>query len=250
MFVAATAEKMAKLKSEVEEVEIQCRVINRRESLLGLKITKFSLLSKLEQEVKPFGDLWHVAYQWVKTVPIWLEGAFELLDADEIEDTANDWWRSLQRLVNSNVKKYQSPTNLMYYVLEQLEKFRQYIPMISALRTKGLNARHWGIISGKFNVDLQPEFVTLQQLIDMGLWDAENLAIIKGISEIALKEYVIENTLDGLEAEFRVIEYVAINYRDKETWIIKSLEDFMGLFEEFSLKVEALKSNPYVAHFL
>lgn len=24
----------------------------------------------------------------------------------------------------------------------------------------------------------------------------------------------------------------------------------MGLFEEFTLKVEALKSNPYVAHFL
>lgn len=72
--------------------------------------------------------------------------------------------------------------------------------MISALRTKGLNARHWGIISGKFNVDLQPEFVTLQQLIDMNLWESENLAIIKGISEIALKEYVIENTLDGLEA--------------------------------------------------
>ncbi len=84
----------------------------------------------------------------------------------------------------------------------------------------------------------------------MQLWDSENLAIIKGISEIALKEYVIENTLDGLEAEFRVIEYVAMNYRDKETWIIKSLEDFMGLFEEFTLKVEALKSNPYVAHFL
>ena len=94
------------MKSEVEEVEVQCRVINRRESLLGLKITKFSLLSKLEQEVKPFGDLWHVAYQWVKIVPVWLDGAFELLDAEEIEDTANDWWRSLQRLVNSNVKKY------------------------------------------------------------------------------------------------------------------------------------------------
>ena len=59
--------------------------------------------------------------------------------------------------------------------------------MISALRTKGLGARHLGIISAKFNVDLQPEYVTLQQLIDMKLWDSENLAIIKGISEIALK---------------------------------------------------------------
>ena len=44
--------------------------------------------------------------------------------------------------------------------------------MISALRTKGLGARHWGIISAKFNVDLQPEYVTLQQLIDMKLWDS------------------------------------------------------------------------------
>ena len=67
---------MAELKSEVEQVEQQSLVINRRESLLGLKITKFSLLGKLQQEVKPFGDLWHVAYQWVKTVPMWLEGSF------------------------------------------------------------------------------------------------------------------------------------------------------------------------------
>jgi dynein heavy chain len=72
-----------------------------------------------------------------------MDGNFELLNAEEIEENLIDWWKSLARLSKTHLAEYYHPINLLNYLFNQLEEFKVYLPMITALRTKGITERHW-----------------------------------------------------------------------------------------------------------
>ena len=46
--------RIKELKEIVEDTESNCKKINHREVLLGLKLTKFHLIHKLIKDVKPY----------------------------------------------------------------------------------------------------------------------------------------------------------------------------------------------------
>ncbi len=96
---------------------------------------------------------------------------------------------------------------LLNYILKELEKFKEYMPMITSLRSKGLEKRHWQMLSKQLGFDIDPNSLTLRKLIDRQLFEGPKLDIIKGISEIAIKEYAIKTTLDALEHELRIMEF-------------------------------------------
>ncbi len=49
--------------------------------------------------------------------------------------------------------------------------------------------------------------MTLQKLIEKKMYEGPKLDTIKGVSEIAIKEYAIKTTLDALEHELRIMEF-------------------------------------------
>jgi hypothetical protein len=54
------------LKQELERTEAECEVINRREKLLNIKVTKFSTVTTMQAEVKPFIQLWSIAESYTR----------------------------------------------------------------------------------------------------------------------------------------------------------------------------------------
>ena len=81
------------------------------------------------------------------------------------------------------------------------------MPMISSLRSKGLEKRHWQMLSKQLGFEIEPTTLSLQKLIDKRLYEGSKLEVIKGVSEIAIKEYAIKTTLDALENELRTMEF-------------------------------------------
>ena len=53
---------MEQLRVEIEDVERRCDTINKRESLLCLRVTKYSSINKIQTEIKPFSQLWAFKY--------------------------------------------------------------------------------------------------------------------------------------------------------------------------------------------
>ncbi len=82
------------------------------------------------------------------------------------------------------------------------------------------------------------------------MFEGKRLDIIKGISEIAIKEYAIKTTLDALEHELRVMEYQPLKYKETSTFILKGIDDLITIFEESSIKILALKQNQYAKYFM
>ena len=96
--IGETWEKVQQMYEDFGEIDKLTIVINKREVLLGINKTSFALLKEIQDDLKPMYDLWQVSSKYNTTMPIWLEGNFNDLDGQEIEQTLEDWLIELKRL--------------------------------------------------------------------------------------------------------------------------------------------------------
>jgi len=134
-------------------------------------------------------------------------------------------------------------------MVETLNYFKDYFPMIRTLRSKGLALRHWRTIGQQIGFSIDPASVQLFKLIALGLHKDDQLKIIKNISDIAQKEYAVAQALDNLDKEMRHVEFDFETAPDNETKLCKGIPDINSLFEEFSLRVNVLRTNPHMKNF-
>lgn len=90
--------KVDALKQAYDEVEQATALINKRETLLGVPKTQFTELRQVQDELKPLHQLWRVAYRFGRTLPAWVEGRFDQLDAAQVESRVEEWTAELKRL--------------------------------------------------------------------------------------------------------------------------------------------------------
>ena len=243
------ARRMEILKQGIDEWQQKWDIINRRESLLCLRVTKFTDVFKISAEIKLFVQLWSIADNFRKAYPIWMDGNFEMLDAEEIEENIVDWWKSLNRLSKSRINEYYHPINLLNYLYNKLEEFKEYLPMVTSLRTKGITERHWAKLTEIFSINLDPATMSMRFLIGQRLYESEKLSKIKGVSDYAVKEYAIQTTLENLENEIKGAEFSTLMYKDTNTHILRGIDELVSQFEEFSIKVAALRVNHFAQNF-
>jgi dynein heavy chain, axonemal len=168
-----------------------------------------------------------------------------------MEELTMEWIKQLTRISKSNLATYANPMTLVNYLLRELERFKDYLPMIAAMRAKGLEKRHWQNMSKQLDMDnLDTQNLTLAHLIEMRLFEGPQLELIKTVSDIAMKEWAIKTTLDSLEGELRVIEFTVSKYKDPVVaHVLKGLEELMGMFEDFVIKTVSLKQNQFARVF-
>ena len=239
-----------KLKSEYDEVERTTARINKRETLLGVAKTQFSELRVIQDDLKPLFELWLVASRFSRTLPGWVEGKFDQLDAGQIETKIDEWINELKRLQKTNlVAGNPKQQELQKFMFESLNHFKRYGPMLRTLRTKGLAHRHWRDIGRKLEFLIDPGNITLYRLIMLELYDEDKLKTIKQICEIATKEYAVQLALETLDKEMRAVEVEFQLQADGETIVITRLPDLITMFEEFFLRASVLKTNPHIRSF-
>ena len=100
--------KIEFLKSSYDEVEKATHIINKRETLLGVPKTEFTEMRIIKDDLKPLYELWFVASRFCRTLPQWVEGKFDQLDAGLIETQLGEWMNDLKRLQKTNLVTYNS----------------------------------------------------------------------------------------------------------------------------------------------
>lgn len=91
-------------------------------------------------------QLWSVAAQYVRIYEDWTQGSFLKLNADDMEEFITEWWKQLQRISKTQVVQFKEPARLLNYLHNSIEQLKSYMPMISALKMKGLDKRHWNML--------------------------------------------------------------------------------------------------------
>jgi len=73
-----------------------------------------------------------------------MEGQFDRIDADEMETYVQTWSNELKRLSSvETIAIEMKQVTLLTFLFKALEYFKQFLPMVKALRTKGLGTRHF-----------------------------------------------------------------------------------------------------------
>ena len=77
-------------------------------------------------------------------------------------------------------------------MIDSLNHFKKYGPMMRTLRTKGLVHRHWKQVGQKLGLQIDPTQLTLYDLILLRLHDDLKMKVIKQVCEVATKEYAVQ----------------------------------------------------------
>lgn len=96
---------------------------------------------------------------------------WESLDAEECEKFVEDAFKTMAQ-VNRFFKEKDIPPILKIgeTVKAQLDEFRPKVPLMVALRKKGMKERHWDQVSQKVGFEVRPyEGFTFTKVLEMGL---------------------------------------------------------------------------------
>lgn len=83
---------------------------------------------------------------WLKYKEIWSDNPLSNIDGETIDRLHGDMFKTMQkcqRIFAEVPMNYQLATS----VKNDIDEFRPYIPLIQALRSAGMKARHWDEIT-------------------------------------------------------------------------------------------------------
>jgi len=84
-------ENIRKMVRQLERMEQKAKWINAEEALFQFPFTLYPRIKELREIILPFYNLIYRGYQWQRDRRIWLDGPFEYLDVQHIEDKLNQY---------------------------------------------------------------------------------------------------------------------------------------------------------------
>lgn len=133
-------------------------------------------------------------------------------------------------------------------IREQIEEFKEHLPIIQTLGNPGMKERHWEKISEivGFPIKVDDE-LTLEKVIDYGLDDY--IDKFEAISEAATKENNLEKNLNKMIFEWKDMELTILVYKDTGTYILSAVDDIQVLLDDHLIKTQTMKNSPYIKPF-
>jgi len=125
----------------------------------------------MKDQFDPFLQFWTTAGNWKKWQKSWTYDAFETLNAEEIEKNVSNAWKTMFKMGKAfQLRDFNKCADNCEKIRIEIEEFKQYTPLISAMRSPGMRDRHWEKLSADIGIDVQPtEEYTLESILKMGL---------------------------------------------------------------------------------
>ena len=217
------AQEVETLSGRLKAAQQSAGQFNSRESLFNLPSTDYSSLKKTIETFDPFYQLWTTSNKWRTNSASWMNDSWTKLDAEQVERDVTNTFKTMFKMGKQFANRGLEAQSANCEVIRtEAETFKKFVPLVHALRNPGMCDRHWDQLSTDLGVDLHPdETFTLQKAEDMGLLQEDNLELITKVSEIAGKEFAIEQALDKMQSEWGEVELVVMEYRETGTFVIK-----------------------------
>ncbi|RLU27110.1 hypothetical protein DMN91_000909 [Ooceraea biroi] len=242
--MAIEVKRIWKMMKECQELGL---LLNKRQKLFGMDVVPFERLNEMMKEFEPYQSLWSTASDWLKWQEIWIDNPLITVNANEIENLVNDMQKTMSRCI----KFFQENSNIVAIAIairDQIEAFRPYISMIQALRNPGMKTRDFEELSKQTGIQIAlTPTLTFKNLVVLGVMNFEE--IIKSVADAAAKEYLIEDTLSKIIAEWKTITMDIIPYKTTSTYIMKVSDDVLILLDDDILNIQQISFSPYKAAF-
>lgn len=121
--------------------------------------------------------------------------------------------------------------------------------MAMAMRTTGIQARHWTKISAAVGFDVQPfDGFTLQWCIDKGMVDFSEAIEQEG--NVAQKEYHIETQLAKMKKEWESVGFILKEFKTSGTFLVGGWDDAYALMDDHIMITQAMQFSQFKGPFV
>ncbi|XP_073954502.1 dynein axonemal heavy chain 1-like isoform X2 [Choristoneura fumiferana] len=223
------------------------RILNQRQKMFGQPVVPFSDLNRLVKEFEPYRNLWVTASDFLKAREVWFDNPLMYVDAEAIEPLINEYYKTIIKCIKifADLPKVQ---HVATSIRDDIDEFRPLIPVIQAVRNPGMKERHWNEFMEKSGITVtMNEKQTFQMCLKQGM--AVHADLIAEIGELASKEYVIEQSLDKMAADWAARGMEVAPYKATGTFIMKIADDTLQLLDEHLLATQQLGFSPFKAAF-
>ncbi|MGH0124048.1 UNVERIFIED_CONTAM: hypothetical protein FKN15_034456 [Acipenser sinensis] len=177
-------------------------------------------------------------FQWTLSCP------FLKLNAEDINEEIGNMWRTVYKLTKT-LSDLPGPRRVADSIKLKIDKFKQYLPILSTICNPGIKQRHWEKISEIVGFDLKPEADTsLLNMVEYGL--AKFIDKLDEIGASASKEYSLEKAMEKMKSEWADACFGFTKYRDTGTQILSAVDDIQVLLDDHVIKAQTMRGSPYI----
>lgn len=91
-------EYMRKFARDLDRMDERVRWINEEEKLFQYSVSQYPRIKELKENIMPYYELIYRGYQWQRHRDVWLDGPFEYLDSNEIENKTTDYFTDFNKI--------------------------------------------------------------------------------------------------------------------------------------------------------
>ncbi|XP_045470082.1 dynein axonemal heavy chain 7 [Harmonia axyridis] len=220
---------------------------NEEEAAFGFELSQYPIRKQTHDKLGPYKKLYDNATDFLQKRDTWMHARVGSYDPEEIDTDVGTIYRVIYKLEKQFSDK-PAVGGLSTTVREQIEEFKEHMPIIQTLGNPGMKARHWELISEIVGFPIiVDEDLSLEKIIDYGL--DEYVEKFETISESATKENNLEKALSKMVVEWKDQEFVILPYKDTGTFVLSAVDDIQVLLDDHLIKTQTMKNSPYIKPF-
>ncbi|XP_076022383.1 dynein axonemal heavy chain 12 [Genypterus blacodes] len=259
----------------LQEAEEDIAIINKEETLFNVEQTCYPEVEVIKESIEPYQKLFGLVLKWQRTETRWMDGSFQDLNGESMEGEVDEFIREMYKILKffqqkknkaeheqernagktkqqpegDDPGKQENPTILMCAtVQEQIQEFKEHIPMVSILCNPGIRSRHWDQMSGIVGYDLTPNSgTTLRKVLKQNL--SPHLEQFESVSAAAGKEFSLEKTMQTMMQVWDSISFNHQPYRETGVSILTALDEIQTILDDQIVKTQTMRGSPFIKPF-
>ncbi|XP_041928965.1 dynein heavy chain 7, axonemal isoform X2 [Alosa sapidissima] len=235
----------AKLEAASEKIE----GFNMEEEAFGWPISQYPNRKNVHEALLPYLRLYETAMEFQTNHKGWVQGPLGAVNPDKVEGDVGNYWRALYKL-EKGFQDSPKALRIARHVRQEVEAFRENLPLVQVLCNPGLRDRHWESMAEVVGFPLKPQdegTACVAHFLPLGL--EAHLASFELVSEAASKEYSLEKAMKRMAAEWGDIQFALLPYRETGTSILSSVEEIQMLLDDHIVKTQTMRGSPFIKPF-
>ena len=242
----AVLKDLAEVAAAIEERSLRAETFRHYQMLFQMPQDDFSNVPLTQKELDSRRNTWNALFVWEKNVYSWLDERFDVqnpLDIEDIEQTVDEAVRNAHKMSKANKED-----RVVYRLKDEIDSFKEYLPLLRELANPALQPRHWEQIFAEIAKPYHQDVnFSIRKLIEYGILD--HMEAVENISGVASKEWSMLKTLQKMNKDWDGKEFMCMAYKDSGTFILASTDDIQAILDDQIVKIQAMSASPFAKPF-
>ncbi|KAM4737020.1 LOW QUALITY PROTEIN: dynein axonemal heavy chain 12-like [Anableps anableps] len=267
--------KVRMVQKRLCEAEEAVVLINTEEAFFKWDPSVYPQVEAFKENIEPYHKLFGFILKWQATESRWMDGSFLELNGEIMETQVEEFYREIYKLLKffqqkqnkekqemekisprkrgksaeKEPTKQENPTVVLCSAaMEQIQMFKEHIPVVSVLCNPGIRSRHWDKMSEIVGHDLTPNSgTTLRKVLKQNL--TPYLSEFESISAAASKEFSLEKAMQAMVQTWDSVSFNYQPYRETSVSILSSLDDIQTMLDDQIVKTQTMRGSPFIKPF-